>query len=91
MFNQREFSTCYASLTTAVIGANGDCQACCDERGKVYGNVYEQSFKSIWLSARHRKLVEGIAPALCTRCLMCGTNKAIQDYVIENKAMPELI
>jgi len=91
VFEQREFKSCYAALATSVIGANGDVVACCDERGKVFGNVYEQSFRSIWLSARHRSKAAEIVPALCTRCLMCGTNRAIEKYVIENQALPELI
>lgn len=91
VFEQREFKSCYAALTTSVIGANGDVVACCDERGKIFGNVYEQSFRSIWLGARHRSKAAEIVPALCTRCLMCGTNRAIEKYVIENQALPELI
>ena len=91
VFTQREFKTCYAALTVAVIGANGDVQACCDERGRVFGNVNEQSFRSIWLSARHRHKAEEIVPALCQRCLMCGYNRAVEKYVIENNALPELI
>ena len=91
VFTQREFSSCYAALTTAVIGANGDCQACCDERGKVYGNVNEQSFGSLWLSQVHRQMATAIEPKLCQRCLMCGFNRAVEKYVVKNDALPELV
>jgi len=39
VFNQREFAKCYAAVTNAVIGANGDVQACCDRRDIVFGNL----------------------------------------------------
>lgn len=91
VFSQRDFKKCYASLITAVIGASGDLQACCDERGKVYGNVNEQSFRSLWLSAAHRKMAAAITPALCQRCLMCSVNKSVEKYVVGNDALPELV
>jgi radical SAM protein with 4Fe4S-binding SPASM domain len=91
VFHQREFDKCYAAVTTTVIGANGDVQACCDRRDLVFGNLYKQRFDQIWQSYDHTEKAALIAPKLCGTCLMCGTNKAIQDYVVENKALPELI
>jgi MoaA/NifB/PqqE/SkfB family radical SAM enzyme len=91
VFLQRDFESCYAALTLAVIGADGNVVACCDERRKIFGNVNQQSFKSIWLSAKHREEADGIVPKLCQRCLMCGYNRAVQKYVLENAALPELL
>lgn len=91
VFLQREFKKCYAAFTTAVIGANGDVQVCCDRRDISYGNVYEQSFKEIWHSGKHRQAANDIVPAFCDRCLMCGYNRAVEKYVIGNDALPELV
>jgi radical SAM protein with 4Fe4S-binding SPASM domain len=91
VFHQREFSKCYSAVTAAVIGANGDVAACCDRRDLVAGNVNEQSFKSIWLGARHRRMAEQIAPELCTRCLQCSYNSAVERLIVRNESLPELI
>ena len=88
---QRKFKQCYAALTVAVIGANGDVSACCDERQIVFGNLYYQRFRDIWLSSEHRERAELIEPGMCQRCLMCGYNKAVQDYVVENKLELEFV
>jgi radical SAM protein with 4Fe4S-binding SPASM domain len=88
---QREFETCYSAFTNAVIGANGDVQACCDRRDIVFGNVNQQSFKSIWLGTKHREKAEAIQPKLCTRCLQCGYNRAVERFVVGNEALPELL
>ena len=91
VFTQREFSKCYAAYTLAVVGANGDVQACCDRRDIVFGNVYEKRFKNIWLSEAHRERADKIVPQFCQRCLMCGTNRAIERYVVRNEALAELL
>jgi MoaA/NifB/PqqE/SkfB family radical SAM enzyme len=91
VFHQREFKKCYSSLTNAVIGANGDVVACCDRRDLRFGNVNEQSFKSIWLSARQRIEAKKIVPEMCSRCLMCSYNKSVERYIINNDALPELM
>jgi MoaA/NifB/PqqE/SkfB family radical SAM enzyme len=82
VFDQREFQSCYA---------DGSVCACCDERTKVFGNVNQQSFKSIWLSAKHRELAEKIVPKFCTRCLMCGYNRAVEKLIVGNESLPELL
>lgn len=91
VFYQRDFEKCYAALTLAVISANGDVAACCDRRDIVFGNVNETRFKDIWLSAEHREKADAIAPALCQRCVLCGYNKSVKEYVVENKATPEFV
>lgn len=91
VFQQREFESCYSAFTNAVISANGEVCACCDRRDIVFGNVNEESFKSIWLSAKHRAKAEAIEPKLCTRCLMCGYNRAVEKFVVNNEALPELM
>jgi radical SAM protein with 4Fe4S-binding SPASM domain len=91
VFQQRDFESCYSALTMAVIGANGDVQACCDRRDIIFGNVNQQSFKSIWLSAKHREKADAIVPKLCQRCLQCGYNRAVEKYIVENSALPELL
>jgi radical SAM protein with 4Fe4S-binding SPASM domain len=91
VFYQREFEQCYAALSLAVISANGDVAACCDRRDIVFGNVYEQPFRKIWLSEKHREVAASIVPKLCTRCLQCGTNRAIERFVVKNEAVPELL
>jgi MoaA/NifB/PqqE/SkfB family radical SAM enzyme len=91
VFHQRKFDKCYASLTLAVISATGDCCACCDERTKIFGNVYEHRFKDIWLSERHRKLANGIIPLACQRCVQCGFNAAVQRLIVGNEAHPEIL
>lgn len=91
IFHQREFEKCYAAMTLAVIGANGDVQACCDQRGYIFGNLYKNSFREIWLSDEHRQKAHAIEPKLCGRCIQCGYNRAVQQLVIENRALPELL
>ncbi len=91
VFLRRDFESCYAALTLAVISATGDVCACCDERGKIFGNVHEQPFKEIWLSARHRRMAGKIVPKLCSRCLMCGYNAAVEKFIVNNEALPELL
>jgi MoaA/NifB/PqqE/SkfB family radical SAM enzyme len=91
VFMQRDFDKCYAALTLAVISANGEVCACCDERGKVFGNVNETPFRDIWLSEKHRRMAREIVPTLCGRCLLCGINRGIQKFVVENQALPELV
>jgi len=91
VFYQREFEKCYAALTLAVIGANGDVSACCDRRDIVFGNVNETPFRHIWLSQKHREIAASITPKLCGRCVQCGTNRAIEKYVVKNEALPELL
>lgn len=91
VFLQREFESCYSALTNAVIGANGDIQACCDQRGIVFGNINQQSFRSIWLGAKHREIAAKINPKLCTLCLQCGFNRSVEKYVVHNAALPELV
>ena len=89
VLHQREFDKCYSALTVAVIGANGDVQACCDRRDIVFGNVYDTPFKKIWLSREHREAASQIKPKECVRCLQCGTNKAIESYIVRNDAVVE--
>jgi radical SAM protein with 4Fe4S-binding SPASM domain len=91
VFYQREFERCYAALSLAVISANGDVAACCDERGKIFGNVNERPFRSIWLSNKHREIASKIVPMLCQRCVQCGYNRAVERFVVKNEAMPELL
>lgn len=91
VFHQREFSRCYSALTLAVIGANGDVSACCDRRDIVFGNVNETPFRNIWLSEKHREVASRIVPQLCGRCVQCGTNRAIEKYVVKNETIPELL
>ena len=91
VFLQREFDKCYSALTLAVISANGDVAACCDRRDVVFGNINEKPFRDIWLSAHHREVAGRIVPKLCQRCVQCGTNRGIQNYVVENQAVPELL
>lgn len=91
IFMQREFQSCYSALTMAVIGASGDVQACCDRRDIIFGNVNEQSFGSIWLSAQHRQRAEAIEPKFCTRCLQCSFNRSVEKYIVGNEALPELL
>lgn len=91
VFEKRDFDKCYSALTIAVISANGDLVACCDERGQVFGNVRAQSFKSLWLNATHRRLAEKIVPQFCQRCLQCGYNSAVERFVVKNEALPELL
>lgn len=91
VFEQREFDTCYSAFTMAVISADGSVCACCDRRDLRFGNVNEQSFKSIWLGAKHREMAEKIVPKLCQRCLQCGFNRAVERFVINNDALPELM
>ena len=91
VFHQREFESCYAALTTTVIAANGDVNPCCDRRDIALGNVNQQSFKSIWLAAKYREQVEKIVPKFCSRCLMCGYNRAVDKFVVNNEAIPELM
>lgn len=88
---QRDFSTCYAAYTLCVVGANGDVQACCDERGKVFGNVYRKRLKDIWLSPEHRHEAAKIVPQLCPRCLMCGFNKTVEHNVMHNNSLVEFV
>jgi radical SAM protein with 4Fe4S-binding SPASM domain len=90
VFEQREFDSCYSAFTNAVISADGSVCACCDRRDIVFGNVGQQSFKSIWLSARHREMAEKIVPTFCQRCLQCGYNKSVERFVVNNEALPEL-
>lgn len=91
VFDQRQFETCYSALTNAVISANGDVCACCDRRDIVFGNVNQQSFKSIWLAAKHREAAEAIVPKFCGRCLQCSFNRAVEKYIVNNEALPELM
>jgi radical SAM protein with 4Fe4S-binding SPASM domain len=91
VFFQREFEKCYAAMSTAVIGANGDVQACCDRRDLVYGNIYEQNFSDIWQSDRHKQMVDAIVPKFCSRCLMCGFNKSVEENIIEDQARTWLV
>jgi MoaA/NifB/PqqE/SkfB family radical SAM enzyme len=91
VFHQREFEKCYVSLTLAVIGATGDVQACCDRRDIVFGNIYEKRFKDIWLSPEHRAKANAIVPKFCERCVQCGTNRAIEKFVVHNEALPEIL
>lgn len=89
VLTQREFSKCYSSMIVPVIGANGDVQACCDRRDIVFGNLYAKPFKEIWLSREHRQIAGAIEPAKCVRCLQCGTNKAIESFIVRNDAVVE--
>lgn len=91
VFLQRDFNSCYSALTAAVISANGDVAACCDRRDIRFGNVNERSFKSIWLSARHREIAEKIEPKFCTRCLQANYNRAVEKFIVNNEAIPELM
>lgn len=91
VFFQREFDKCYAALTLATISANGDVSACCDQRGIVFGNVNTRPFHDIWLSPEHRKIASKIVPKFCERCVLCGYNRAVERYVVNNEAVPELI
>jgi radical SAM protein with 4Fe4S-binding SPASM domain len=91
VFQQREFQTCYSAFTNAVISADGSVCACCDRRDIVFGNVNEQSFKSIWLSAQHRVKADAIEPKLCNRCLQCSFNRSVEKYIVNNEALPELL
>jgi MoaA/NifB/PqqE/SkfB family radical SAM enzyme len=91
VFTQREFDKCYASLTLAVISANGEVAACCDRRDVVFGNVNGTPFRDIWLSEKHRRMAGEIVPRLCGRCLLCGINRGIEKFVVKNEALPELV
>lgn len=90
-FGQREFSQCYAALTVAVISATGEVAACCDRRDIVFGNVYHERLREIWQSGTHRAKSQAIEPKLCTRCLMCGFNRAVEKYVVNNGALVEFV
>lgn len=91
VFDQREFDACYSAFTNAVISADGSVCACCDRRDLVFGNCNQQSFKSIWLSAKHREIAEKIVPKLCQRCLQCSFNRGVERFIINNEALPELM
>jgi radical SAM protein with 4Fe4S-binding SPASM domain len=91
VFFQRDFDRCYAAITLAVISANGDVTACCDRRDIVFGNVNQTRFKDIWLSVAHRDKANAIVPMLCQRCVLCGFNKSVKKYVVENEATPEFV
>jgi radical SAM protein with 4Fe4S-binding SPASM domain len=91
VFTQREFDKCYAAYTLAVIGANGDVSACCDQRTIVFGSVHEKRFRDIWQSQEHRKKAAAIVPRLCRICLMCDYNRAVRKYVVGNEALPEML
>lgn len=91
VFYQREFENCYAAYTLAVVGANGDCHACCDRRDIVFGNVYRERFRDIWLGETHRRMAGRIEPRLCSRCLMCNWNRAVERYVVRDEALAGLV
>lgn len=70
----RPYTKCYGHSMAAVIGADGNVYLCCHMRGNekyVLGNIYEDSFPSIWTSERRAKAIDGIdfddCPLLC-RC-----------------------
>lgn len=86
---QREFSQCYAGLSTCVVSANGDVTVCCDRRDLAYGNIYQESFAEIW--AKRRDTLSKVSPKLCQRCLMCDFNKSVQDNVVDDKAKTWLV
>lgn len=91
VFLQREFAECYASLLFAVIGADGNVQACCDRRDIRFGNIYDRRFKDIWLGEEHLLKQQKIEPKLCVRCTMCSTNRGLGKYVVRDEALAGLM
>lgn len=75
---------CVAHSLTSIIHANGDV-ALCEKRREdsvILGNLYENSFKEIWLSSCRRqasqKLLQAECQEGCGPCRMTGFNKIFE-------------
>jgi len=57
------FKHCDGHFFVPILNANGDLCVCMYQTDKpefVFGNIYEQSYKAIWMSDRRRKVIEHV-------------------------------
>jgi len=67
----REKHPCRATPLTAVITADGELNICCQHRGNPayqWGNLCQESFKSLWDNQLHRALIKEVENRPCPDC-----------------------
>ena len=88
---------CIASLTHTVVDAAGDVWLCCyyshrKESIKI-GNLFEQDFKDIWGSERHREVLKNTNPKECAAydCRFCKYSEIFREALRVNKTHVDFI
>ncbi len=83
---------CHGIYFETAISADGKVYTCCHHKGNelyALGDLYQESFSSIW--ERHQKttfVVDGACPAFCRHL---GTNELIENEILIERQHPEFI
>jgi len=86
--NDKCFTKCRATPLITIIGADQKVYLCCQWRGNlkyVVGDISNKSFKEVWDSEHHRKLVESIDVKKCYPCKYKNYNIVIEEVFVKNK------
>jgi len=86
--NDKNFKTCRATPLITIIGADMKVYLCCQWRGNlkyVVGDISNKSFKEVWNSEQHKKLVDSIDVRKCHPCKYKNYNIAIEEVFVKNK------
>lgn len=86
--NNKGFKKCRATPLVTIIGADMKVYLCCQWRGNpkyVIGDVSNKTFKEVWDSKQHKKLIDSIDVRKCNPCKYGNYNIAIEEVFVKNK------
>jgi len=85
---KRKFSKCRATPLICSIGADLNVYICCQLRGDpkfIIGNLKDKSFKEIWWSDHHQKIIDSIDITKCPVCRYIPYNEILEKCVLNDQ------
>ena len=86
--NDKEFKVCRATPLITIIGADMKVYLCCQWRGNlkyVVGDLTNKTFKEVWNSEQHKKLVDSIDVKKCYPCKYKNYNITIEKAFVNDE------
>jgi len=90
MNKKRNYSKCWASPITLLLGADGNCYTCGDRRGEQHSILCRhfpdiEEVRRVWNSEKHKNLLESINLDKCPRCVLGPYHEIVEKVFIKDQ------
>lgn len=77
---------CYINRLVSNIGPDGSVYTCCELRGiQPIGNIKNNHFNNIWLSDKHKEILENLDISKCPACKYAKGNEIIERVFVNDE------
>lgn len=88
-YGKRNYKYCYGTSFISVVNSAGEVASCLpywDRKDFIFGNIYENTFKEIWLGKRRKKIKEFITKKMsAAKCPPNCRPNAVNEFLFEVK------